>query len=286
MLGKKIDYWLLRPLVHSRNRTTEEDLNRQARSLPFNPEAAQERLARLISRFGGNLRIQPNLAYLDVGCGLGDLTLALVQAGALDVTGIDLMGRNIQAARIAAEQQQGSSTTMFIQGDIRSWEPHRRFDVIISNEALEHIDAPDRFIRSLVRLLKPDGRAFLAFGPLFHSPFGDHLWGFFRLQIPWRGILFSQEALLRLRQEFFRPGDGVSRFQDVAGGLNLMRYSDFIRYVTEAGLEFEFLSINPQAKQIWPASVISRALVKLPWVRDYFAMSVYATLKRSTPHGE
>ncbi len=71
---------------------------------------------------------------------------------------------------------------------------------------------------------------------LLHSPFGDHLWGFFRVQIPWRGILFSQEALLRLRQDCFRPGDGVSRSQDVAGGPNLM--------------------------------------------------SVYATLKRSTPRGE
>ncbi len=268
MLGKKIDYWLLRPLVHSRNRTSEEDLNRQASSLPFNPEAAQKRLARLIARFGGNLRIQPNLAYLDVGCGLGDLTLALVQAGALDVTGIDIMARNIQAARIAAEQQQASTGTTFIQGDIRSWEPHRRFDVIISNEALEHIDEPDRFIQSLVRLLRPDGRAFLAFGPLFHSPFGDHLWGFFRVQIPWRGILFSQEALLRLRQEFFRPGDGVSRFQEVAGGLNLMRYSDFLSYEADAGLELEFLSINPQAERIWPASVLSSALAKIPRGRD------------------
>ncbi len=38
MLSKKIDYWLLRPLVHSRNRTYQEDLNRQASNLPFNQE--------------------------------------------------------------------------------------------------------------------------------------------------------------------------------------------------------------------------------------------------------
>lgn len=282
MFGEKIDYWLLRPFAHDRARATEEELSEKAkRAQSFDPVAAYQRLEKLIKRFEGNFRVDSGLSYLDVGCGGGDLALALVQAGATDVTGIDKVERYVEAARIAAEQVGGRNRPKFICADINTWEPERCYDITISHEALEHIDQPDRFLRSLPRLLKPDGVVFLAFGPLFHSPFGDHCDGFFRVNLPWRGVLFSEKALLRLRQEFFRPDDIVKRFQDIVGGLNLIRYSEFLNYTYRAGFEFQFLSVNPQLKRVRLLYLLSEMLTRVPVMQDYFAISVYAMLKRA-----
>ena len=282
MFGEKIDYWLLRPLAHNRNRATEEELNASAREIKaFDPFRAHLELEKLVTRFEGRLRIDPKLTYLDVGCGTGDLALALIQAGATDVTGVDLVERQIDAARVAAKQAGGTCCPDFICADINTWQPNRRYDVVVSHEALEHISQPDKFLSSLTRLLKPEGVAFLAFGPMFHSPVGDHLGEFFRIQLPWRGVLFSEKALMRLRKEFFRPGDPVDRFQDTVGGLNLMRFSEFLSYTQKAALDVRFLSLNPQLKSIPPMYWISEMLTRTPLVRDYFVISVYAMLKRA-----
>ena len=57
MFGETIDYWLLRPIAHSRNRATEEELNARAEETkPFDPIAAQRRLNKLVFRFEGNFR--------------------------------------------------------------------------------------------------------------------------------------------------------------------------------------------------------------------------------------
>jgi hypothetical protein len=38
---------------------------------------------------------------------------------------------------------------------------------------------------------------------------------FFRIAIPWRGALFSEEAILRLRRERFRPTERAMTYQAI-----------------------------------------------------------------------
>jgi hypothetical protein len=120
----------------------------------------------------------------------------------------------------------------------------------------------------------------LAFGPLFHSPLGDHMDGFFRIQIPWRGVVFSEKAILRLRRECYRLTDLADQYQDISGGLNLMRYSKFLEYVDATGWKFKFLRVNPQLRQFPVLYYLSNILIRRPLIRDYFAMSVYAILRQ------
>jgi len=75
----------------------------------------------------------------------------------------------------------------FIRRDLRAWVPDEKYDALLSFDALEHIEDPEAFLRKMTEFVVPGGVAVLAFGPLFHSPFGDHMLDFFRLQIPWRG---------------------------------------------------------------------------------------------------
>ncbi len=281
MFGERIDYWMLRPLTHQRNLATEAELNLRASTCrALDVAEAEARLRKWNARLCGRIPISRELRYLDIGCGHGDLTLAFVLAGCRDVTGIDVTPRNIERARTYSEQLGVSEQVNFECADVHQWDSPRQFDVALSHEVMEHMPEPRRFLDRLGQLVRPGGIALFAFGPLFHSPFGDHMNSFFRLRIPWRGVLFSEKAILRLRREQYRPSDPAETYQQILGGLNLMRYSEFLRYVAETGWETETLLVNPQFKRIRPLHWLSGCLVRIPVVQDFFAASVYAILRR------
>lgn len=281
MFGERIDYWLLCPLTHRCNRATEEELNLRASTCEeLDVVAAKSRLLKWNARLDGRIPISSELRYLDIGCGHGDLTLAFALAGCGHVTGIDITPRNIERARIHSEQLGLGDRIRFECVDVHRWQPSRLFDVALSHEVMEHMPEPRRFLERLWQLMTPGGVAVFAFGPLFHSPFGDHMHGFFRVPIPWRGVLFSERAILRLRREQFRPGDTANTYQQILGGLNLLRYSEFLRDVAEVGWETEALFVNPQLRQYRPLGWLSDFLVRVPLVQDFFAASVYAILRR------
>ena len=281
MLGATLDYLILRALAHRRNRATEEQLDALSeRASPAALEEAGSKFAKLVERFEGRLPIDPRLRYLDVGCGSGELTLAFARRGIEHVTGVDVLPRNIEAARACARRAGVGEGVQFVCRDFYEWAPEGKYDVLLSFDALEHIEAPAAFLARMADLLAPGGVAVLAFGPLFHSPFGDHMWDFFRVQIPWRGVLFSEKALLRVRRECFRPTDPADSYRQIAGGLNLIRYSDFLKHVSDTGWTFDYLRVNAFLET--PAfRFASSLLTRVPALRDYLVHNVYAVLRRA-----
>jgi SAM-dependent methyltransferase len=282
MFGEKLDYLLLRPFAYKRNIATEEELDRRAGHVSLQSvEAGAARLQERIKRFAGAFPINPELHYLDMGCGTGELTIALAKMGCKHVTGVDFVPRNITTCQQHAEQLGLGNAVEFICQDLNNWVPQAKYDVLLSFDAFEHIDAPDRFLRKMADFVAPDGVAVLAFGPLYHSPFGDHQWDFYRVQIPWRGALFSEKAQLKIRRKCFRPTDRAETIKDVVGGMNRMRYSEFVRYVGNAGWQFSFLAVNPFLKRLSPLYHASNAVSRMPVLKDFFVHSVYAILRRA-----
>ncbi len=280
MFGSTIDYWLLRPLTHSRNRATEEVINACTPQTSVDVDAAVRRIQKLQKRLRGRFPIERDFRYLDIGCGEGDMALGLAKLGASHITGVDIVARRISAATANMDRLQLKGRVEFLHQDIHNWSPPDRYDVVLSHEALEHIRDPKSFLQLLKRFVRPHGIVVLAFGPLFHSPSGDHMYGFFRIPIPWRGALFSEKAILRLRREQFRPTDEASVYQEIIGGLNLLRYSEFLRYTADAGWRVDFLDVNPQLRRIPPLYWLSNTLCRVPGIQDYFASSVYVILRR------
>tara|TARA_B100001758_G_C18415598_1_gene619303 strand:+ start:47 stop:916 length:870 start_codon:yes stop_codon:yes gene_type:complete len=286
MLGYKIDYWLLKPFSHKRNLLTEEQLNLKSnekfsREKDFDINQELRRIEKFDSRFKSSVFDgKSNKTYIDVGCGYGGLLIGLAYQGAKRVVGLDIMKRRINAASEIAKRFSLSDKSLFLNQSISEYNSSEKFDVLVSTEALEHIDDPGKFIRESSDLIKNDGSIIFIFGDLFHSPFGDHCNGFMRIPIPWKGAIFNERAILKLREECFRPSDPAMKFQDIEGGLNKMRFSEFINYVNCSDLTFKQLEINPNLKQYPLIYHLFKFFIKIPLLMDYFVMSVYAELTK------
>ena len=91
---------------------------------------------------------------LDLGCGTGWLTAILAQFG--PTTGVELSPLAIDRAR---EQHPDIE---FLAGDFFTVPlPRGTFDVVVSCQVMEHVDAPQRFVDLVAELLKPDGHLLL-----------------------------------------------------------------------------------------------------------------------------
>ena len=282
MFGKTIDYRLLRLFAHGGNPEAEK-LRQLERNLSI--ESAKARFEKWNRRLDNEIPIDPAMRYLDVGCGMGEMSLALAQRGCRHVTGIDKDSYYIEIAKRFAGKMQLQDRVTFECMNAHDIPNERKYDVVLSHEMMEHVERPGDFLRRIDGVLESrvggrGGRIILAFGPLFHSPFGDHTNRFFIIRIPWSGVLFSESAIMRLRREFRRPVDEAESFEDMREGLNKMRFSEFLRYVEEMGWRRERLIVNPQLKR-WPALWrLSNLLLRAPLLRDYLAASVYAIYRR------
>lgn len=277
MFGPTIDYYLLRPLCHSRG------LRTAAETAAFAEPADERVLETFLGYFEGRVNLRGK-SVLDVGCGTGGMALEAARLGAARVVGVDMLPRWIRliGERLEREDSEVRRRVEFVCADVHEWEPEDAFDVVVSRTAFEHIHDPGPFLHRIVRFLAPGGLFATIWEP-FHGPFGDHMDGFFRVQIPYRGVLFNEKALLRLRTEFFRPGNPAERWEDIDIGLNLLRYSEFVRLCRETGLEVLVMRPNPTpANRRWlrPLMGVSDLLGRVPVVRDYVAAAPIALLRR------
>ena len=96
------------------------------------------------------LAAQPGERILDLGCGDGQLTQKLAQAGA-QVTGVDASAEMAAAARaLGVVAEVGNAEALPY--------PDRSFDAVFSNAALHWVRNQDAMLAEVHRVLKPGGR--------------------------------------------------------------------------------------------------------------------------------
>lgn len=109
-------------------------------------------------------RLQPALSSpdaraLDVACGTGDLSLALVAATGARVTGLDFCRPMLEHAARKARNG-AASRCIFIEGDAQRL-PFRdeTFDAVTIAFGLRNLSSVAKGLSELLRVLKPGGRA-------------------------------------------------------------------------------------------------------------------------------
>src|SRR5712664_2461439 len=170
---------------------------------------------------------------LDFGCGVGTDTIEFARRGARRVIGLDIRADVLELAQAEAERAGVADRCLF------TTHTDERVDAVMSIDGFEHYADPEQVLHTMRRLLNPDGRVFIAFGPPWLHPLGGHLFSVF----PWAHLLFTEKALIRWRSDF--KSDGATRFCEVAGGLNQMTVRRFRTLVDRCDFAVERFEAAP-----------------------------------------
>lgn len=130
------------------------------------------------------------LRVLDVGCGVGWLSIKLAKEGA-KVCGIDISGELVNTAIEEAAKQGCSETTNFKKMAVEKLEfEDQSFDLVIGSAILHHTDIRAA-ISNIRRVLSPRGRA------VFIEPLNENIaLKIWRKLTPWRRST-TERALLK-----------------------------------------------------------------------------------------
>lgn len=167
---------------------------------------------------------------LDFGCGSGWQVIALARNGAKYVVGIDSDHKALKRAQESAEQLGLATQVHFTRNLDASLK--ERFDIVFSQNSMEHFDHPLTLLGQMSLALKPDGVILMTFACPWFAPYGSHMHFFTKL--PWVNILFSEKTVMNVRKHF--RTDGATRYDDVEGGLNKMTIAKFERLLRQSNL--------------------------------------------------
>lgn len=106
------------------------------------------------------LRPLEGLRVLDIGCGGGILAESMARLGG-EVTGIDVVEKNINIAALHARQQALEIDYRFITTESLA-DTGARYDVVLNMEVVEHVADLPAFMASCNRLVRPGGMMFIA----------------------------------------------------------------------------------------------------------------------------
>ncbi|MEE8373614.1 MAG: class I SAM-dependent methyltransferase [Dehalococcoidia bacterium] len=90
---------------------------------------------------------------LDIGCGDGTFTVMLGEAAKAQ----ELFGMDIAAEAVASARTRGIQAIQLDVDEDRFPYDDTHFDIVYSGEVIEHLFNPDRLLREIHRVLKPDG---------------------------------------------------------------------------------------------------------------------------------
>ena len=103
------------------------------------------------------LEPRPGGVLLDLGCADGRVTTRIAEGAAVArATGVELIGHLADEARARGVEVVGADLNARLPFDDAA------FDVIHSNQVIEHLWNTDNFLKEIRRLLKPDGYAVIS----------------------------------------------------------------------------------------------------------------------------
>ncbi|MFH1563676.1 MAG: class I SAM-dependent methyltransferase [Nitrospirota bacterium] len=201
---------------------------------------------------------------LDFGCGFGWQVVAFAKHGAKYVGGVDTNETSLKKAKTLAMEFQIGEMVEFRDRLDESFQG--RFDMVISQNSMEHFECPIEIINKMKWTLKKNGKIWITFGPPWFAPYGSHM--HFFTKIPWVNIIFSEKTVMNVRKQF--RNDGAIRYEEVESGLNKMTVSKFEQIISNSGLKIQYKKYDCVKGINW--------LGKIPFVRELFINRVSCIL--------
>jgi SAM-dependent methyltransferase len=215
-------------------------------------------------RFGSERPSLEGTSFLDFGCGLGAFSIHAAQEGA-KVVGLDLDADSIaQAREIAARRFPGLDVT-YVNSPIEQLEGS--FDLVMTNEVLEHVVDLPRCLGAVRDRLRPGGRFFAAWGPLWYSPTGGHQLTVKvgRFPVPWSHLV-KPIARTQARKHSWT--------------FNYLRPSEYRAIAESCGLRIESWRVNPGRHPVYRILRAAARVAPTP-----FTANIYAVLRKEVARG-
>ena len=161
----------------------------ESKRLPFREYVERHTLFELLGDVGGK-------RVLDLACGEGFYTRLLRQAGALEVTGVDISAAMIELAE--EQERRHPLGCRYVQADVAAFEPGKGADLVVAVYLLNYARTPEqlfRFCRVCHDALRPGGRM-VGLNNNVHNLSGEHgSSGKYGLKRTWEGPLAEGDAI-------------------------------------------------------------------------------------------
>ncbi|MDX2212958.1 MAG: methyltransferase domain-containing protein [Oculatellaceae cyanobacterium bins.114] len=178
---------------------------------------------------------------LDVGCDLTGVTVQelIEQYGVVEAVGLNL----------AIEPQAISQNGRLERGDIcETFYPDNYFDVILSISAFEHIQNFEVALQEMHRILKPGGRLYADFSPIWSASYGHHLWLSFSGELynywnvmlpPYCHLLMTEEEVFDWCSQRFDTdlSQAITNFVFHSADQNRLFFEDYLNLIDQSDFE-------------------------------------------------
>lgn len=223
-----------------------------------------------------------NKKVLDIGCGAGGKTVYYASQGVSEIVGLEILQKyEKEALQLAAGKGFSDVFTFTSQDAAKTNFDDDTFDTIIMNDAMEHVDEPDKVLAECYRILKKGGKLYLNFPPYNH-PYGAHLSD--AIAMPWVHVFFSDQTMIEAYKELVKDlPDGKDRvtfridktktgkeYFSYINHMSIKRYNNILK-----ASSFKVNYYNEE-----PLRNIVKTMAKLPIIKEFFVKMVVSVLEK------
>lgn len=222
-------------------------------------------LALLRSEYSNFSNLINGKNVVDFGCGAGTQAIALQKEENCNICAVDTNANILLEAKKNAADLGVNNEKLNFHEKVPT-NLAGSFDVVISQNAMEHFPCPEIVLEQMKKLIHSKGKIFITFGPPWFAPYGSHMQFF--CNFPWVNVFFSEKTVMNVRALY--RNDGAKKYEEVASGLNKMSLKKFKTIVNNAELHIEYLNYNVVKGQNW--------LAKIPFLNELVVNHVTAIL--------
>lgn len=219
---------------------------------------------------------------LDIGCGAGGKTIYYASQGVKKIVGVEILSKYKEEAENLAKKYNLEQKFEFVAADASQTPfPDESFDTIIMNDAMEHVDEPEKVLDECYRILKKNGKLYLNFPPYNH-PYGAHLSD--AIAMPWVHVFFSEKTLIDTYKELVKDlPDGKDRIEFRIGRQpDGTEYFSYINKMTikRANKILKNSKFNMEYYSEEPLRSIFKVPAKMPVLKEFLVKMVVCVLRK------